>query len=135
MRRSASYVASAPALYARSSGGVAGGRGHCRDSVRGPRTGPAPDGAGSFWQLAVDPSHKGSGLGQRLLSLAEVRVAARGATQVVIDRSSQATDLVSWYLRRDYAPVGCDQLRQRGSLEGSADGLIVASGGGRLSAR
>lgn len=67
---------------------------------------PAPTGAGSFWQLAVDPSQRGTGLGQRLLSLAEARVATRGAAQVVIDTSSQATDLVSWYRRRGYLPVG-----------------------------
>ncbi|MFI5759706.1 GNAT family N-acetyltransferase [Streptomyces sp. NPDC051563] len=67
---------------------------------------PAPTGVGSFWQLAVDPSQRGTGLGQRLLSLAEARVAARGAAQVVIDTSSQATDLVGWYRRRGYVPVG-----------------------------
>lgn len=67
---------------------------------------PAPAGAGSFWQLAVDPSQRGTGLGQRLLSVAEARVAARGATQVVIDTSSQATELVGWYRRRGYVPVG-----------------------------
>ncbi|WP_338931800.1 GNAT family N-acetyltransferase [Streptomyces netropsis] len=67
---------------------------------------PAPAGAGSFWQLAVDPSQRGTGLGQRLLSLAEARVAARGAAQVVIDTSSQATELVGWYRRRGYVPVG-----------------------------
>ncbi|MFD3870126.1 GNAT family N-acetyltransferase [Streptomyces sp. NPDC058623] len=67
---------------------------------------PAPAGAGSFWQLAVDPSQRGTGLGQRLLSVAEARVAARGAAQVVIDTSSQATELVGWYRRRGYVPVG-----------------------------
>lgn len=67
---------------------------------------PASASAGSFWQLAVDPSQRGTGLGQRLLSLAEARVTARGAAQVVIDTSSQATDLVGWYRRRGYAPVG-----------------------------
>ncbi|WP_162688582.1 MULTISPECIES: GNAT family N-acetyltransferase [unclassified Streptomyces] len=67
---------------------------------------PAPSGAGSFWQLAVDPSQWGTGLGQRLLWVAEERVAARGALQVVIDTSSQATELVGWYRRRGYVPVG-----------------------------
>lgn len=67
---------------------------------------PAPAGAGSFWQLAVDPSQRGTGLGQRLLSLAEARVAELGAEQVVIDTSSRATDLVGWYRRRGYVLVG-----------------------------
>ncbi|QMU74592.1 GNAT family N-acetyltransferase [Streptacidiphilus sp. PB12-B1b] len=67
---------------------------------------PAPAGSGSFWQLAVDPSQRGTGLGQRLLSLAEERIAARGSTQVVIDTSAQAADLVGWYGRRGYVPIG-----------------------------
>ncbi|WP_426404004.1 GNAT family N-acetyltransferase [Streptomyces sp. R-07] len=68
---------------------------------------PAPAaGGGSFWQLAVEPSQRGTGLGQRLLTLAESRIAALGSTQVVIDTSSQATELVDWYHRRGYAPIG-----------------------------
>lgn len=67
---------------------------------------PAPATAGSFWQLAVDPSERGTRLGQRLLALAEERIAALGSAQVVIDTSAQATELVGWYRRRGYVPVG-----------------------------
>ncbi|WP_432059410.1 GNAT family N-acetyltransferase [Streptomyces sp. S1] len=67
---------------------------------------PAAPGAGSFWQLAVDPSYREVGLGQRLLSLAEERIAELGSSQVVIDTSAEAVDLVGWYRRRGYAPVG-----------------------------
>ncbi|MFJ5104760.1 GNAT family N-acetyltransferase [Streptomyces sp. NPDC088554] len=67
---------------------------------------PAPAGSGSFWQLAVDPSARGTGLGQRLLNLAEERIAALGPSRVVIDTSTEAVDLVGWYLRRGYVPVG-----------------------------
>ncbi|MFF5423725.1 MULTISPECIES: GNAT family N-acetyltransferase [unclassified Streptomyces] len=67
---------------------------------------PAPAGSGSFWQLAVDPSYRGTGLGQRLLALAEERIAELGSAQVVIDTSAQAVDLVGWYRRRGYVPVG-----------------------------
>ncbi|MFD8144549.1 MULTISPECIES: GNAT family N-acetyltransferase [Streptomyces] len=67
---------------------------------------PAGDGSGSFWQLAVDPSYRGSGLGQRLLSLAEERIAALGSDAVVIDTSADAAELISWYRRRGYVPVG-----------------------------
>ncbi|WP_159043162.1 MULTISPECIES: GNAT family N-acetyltransferase [unclassified Streptomyces] len=67
---------------------------------------PAPAGAGSFWQLAVDPSYRGMGLGHRLLSLAEERIAALGSAQVVIDTSAEAVDLLGWYRRRGYVPVG-----------------------------
>lgn len=67
---------------------------------------PAPAGAGSFWQLAVDPSQRGTGLGHRLLALAESRIAALGSTRVVVDTSAQATELVDWYRRRGYTPIG-----------------------------
>ncbi|MFF9147849.1 GNAT family N-acetyltransferase [Streptomyces sp. NPDC014861] len=67
---------------------------------------PAPVGAGAFWQLAVDPECREWGLGQRLLALAEERISALGSEQVVIDTSAEAVDLVGWYRRRGYAPVG-----------------------------
>ncbi|GLW68910.1 hypothetical protein Kpho02_12090 [Kitasatospora phosalacinea] len=67
---------------------------------------PAPAGAGSFWQLAVDPAYRGTGLGQRLLALAEERIAVLGATEVVIDTSVEAIELVGWYRRRGYDPIG-----------------------------
>ncbi|MET8697470.1 GNAT family N-acetyltransferase [Kitasatospora sp. NPDC004723] len=67
---------------------------------------PAPTGAGSFWQLAVDPRHRKVGLGQQLLALAEDRIVALGASEAVIDTSVQAVDLVGWYRRRGYVPVG-----------------------------
>ncbi|MEU9293816.1 GNAT family N-acetyltransferase [Streptomyces sp. NPDC048266] len=67
---------------------------------------PASAGAGSFWQLAVDPTLRGAGLGQRLLALAEERIAALGSARVVIDTSAEAVDLVGWYRRRGYVPVG-----------------------------
>lgn len=67
---------------------------------------PAGDGSGSFWQLAVDPSRRGTGLGQRLLSLAEERISALGSDAVVIDTSADATELIGWYRRRGYLPVG-----------------------------
>ncbi|MFE4977089.1 GNAT family N-acetyltransferase [Kitasatospora sp. NPDC056651] len=67
---------------------------------------PAPAGMGSFWQLAVDPAYQGTGLGQRLLTLAEERITALGATKVVIDTSTEAAELVGWYRSRGYVPVG-----------------------------
>ncbi|OII62703.1 hypothetical protein BJP40_27690 [Streptomyces sp. CC53] len=97
------------------------GRGECWLAVRGPELVgsvtvaapyllpegyPAPVGVGSFWQLAVDPQCRGTGLGQRLLALAEERIAALGSSQAVIDTSAEAVDLVGWYRRRGYAPVG-----------------------------
>ncbi|MFF4416671.1 GNAT family N-acetyltransferase [Streptosporangium sp. NPDC001559] len=66
---------------------------------------PAPA-AGSFWQLAVDPSRRGTGLGNRLLALAETRIVDLGSSRVVIDTSSQAADLLAWYGRHGYASIG-----------------------------
>ncbi|WP_185909327.1 GNAT family N-acetyltransferase [Streptomyces sp. WAC01280] len=71
-----------------------------------PESYPAPSDAGAFWQLAVDPTFRGTGLGQRLLVLAERRIAALGSAQVAIDTSAEAVELVGWYRRRGYAPVG-----------------------------
>ena len=67
---------------------------------------PAPAGAGSFWQLAVDPAYRGTGLGQQLLTLAEERITVLGATEVVIDTSAEAIEMVGWYRRRGYVPIG-----------------------------
>ncbi len=67
---------------------------------------PGPEGAGSFWQLAVDPARRGSGLGRRLLALAESRIAALDSEHVVIDTAAQAAELLGWYRRRGYAPIG-----------------------------
>lgn len=71
-----------------------------------PKGYPAAAGAGSFWQLAVDPTYQGAGLGQRLLTLAEERIVALGSTVAVIDTSVEAVELVGWYRRRGYVPVG-----------------------------
>ncbi|MCM2579743.1 GNAT family N-acetyltransferase [Streptomyces meridianus] len=71
-----------------------------------PETYPAPAGAGAFWQLAVDPLYRAKGLGQQLLTLAEQRLAALGSAEVVIDTSAQAVDLIGWYRRHGYVPVG-----------------------------
>lgn len=67
---------------------------------------PTPIGAGSFWQLAVDPARRGIGLGNRLLALAETRIADLGSSRVVIDTSSRATDLLAWYGRHGYTSIG-----------------------------
>ncbi|MFI7539522.1 GNAT family N-acetyltransferase [Streptosporangium sp. NPDC049376] len=67
---------------------------------------PAPTAAGSFWQLAVAPSRRGTGLGSRLLTLAETRIADLGSSRVMIDTSSQAADLLAWYGRHGYSSIG-----------------------------
>lgn len=78
---------------------------------------PAPVHAGSFWQLAVDPARRGTGLGHRLLTLAETRITALGAS---IDsdryfrtghRSHRLVRPARLHVDRDME-VGSHQLRQ-----------------------
>jgi GNAT superfamily N-acetyltransferase len=67
---------------------------------------PGPAIAGTFSQLAVLPSHRGTGFGRQLLEFAENRLVELGADDVVIDTSSLATQLIAWYERRGYRSVG-----------------------------
>ena len=74
--------------------------------LESPQGYPAGPHAGTFYQLAVSPEHCGKGLGGQLLRVAEQRILELGATEVVIDTSCRATDLLAWYERHGYAPVG-----------------------------
>ena len=67
---------------------------------------PAGAQAGTFSQLAVLPILRGTGLGHRLLCLAEKRIAELGRNEAVIDTSSLASELIAWYQRRGYRKVG-----------------------------
>lgn len=67
---------------------------------------PAPEGAGTFYQLAVEPLFQGQGLGDTLVRHAETRIRDLGSRTVAIDTSRQAVDLIAWYLRRGYVEAG-----------------------------
>jgi ribosomal protein S18 acetylase RimI-like enzyme len=67
---------------------------------------PAHGNAGTFYQLAIDPAWRGTGLGGHLLGIAERRIEELGASEVVIDTSELASDLISWYERRGYERCG-----------------------------
>lgn len=67
---------------------------------------PAGTRSGSFYQLAVVPEYRGTGLGNDLLCLAEKRIAELGGNEIVIDTSSLASELIAWYERRGYVAVG-----------------------------
>lgn len=60
----------------------------------------------TFSQLAVLPEVRAKGFGSRLVSFAERRLGELGASDVVIDTSCLATDLIAWYERRGYVSVG-----------------------------
>ncbi|HYW31605.1 MAG TPA: GNAT family N-acetyltransferase [Gemmatimonas sp.] len=67
---------------------------------------PALARTATFYQLAVLPTYQRRGLGERLLDLAESQVRAAGLSEIAIDTSDRATDLIEWYVRRGYRAVG-----------------------------
>ena len=67
---------------------------------------PAPEGTGTFYQLAVRPDRQCAGLGSNLVEFAERRTRELGGTAVTIDTSIRATELLDWYRRRGYRERG-----------------------------
>lgn len=67
---------------------------------------PSTPQAGRFSQLAVDPTGRGTGLGRALLVHAERRLTSLGCDAVVVDTSSTADELLSWYARGATPPWG-----------------------------
>ncbi|MGI8923196.1 MAG: GNAT family N-acetyltransferase [Fimbriimonadales bacterium] len=60
----------------------------------------------SFGQFAVEPSLQRSGIGSRLIELAEGRALETGATELALDTAEGATRLIGLYERRGYRLVG-----------------------------
>jgi ribosomal protein S18 acetylase RimI-like enzyme len=63
----------------------------------------------SIWylsMLAIDPLRQAEGLGRTLLSEAESRIKAQGATRVKITVIWVRQALLEWYERRGYQPTG-----------------------------
>lgn len=58
-----------------------------------------------FGQFAVEPSLRGSGLGSLLLTHAEQRALALGATELALDTAEPAQDLIAYYARRGFRVV------------------------------
>lgn len=67
---------------------------------------PALTPAATYYQLAVLPTHQSRGLGRQLVGLAERRIREQGISNLAIDTSSEATDLIDWYRRLGYREVG-----------------------------
>lgn len=63
-------------------------------------------GAMIMGQFAVEPSLQRSGLGSRLLSKAEALAVELGAVELLLDTSEHAAELIAFYTRRRYEPVG-----------------------------
>ena len=71
----------------------------------------ARPGMACFQQFAVEPALQGTGLGSRLLRLAEERARELGATEIALDTAEGATHLVRYYEARGYALAGHVQFR------------------------
>ncbi|MBV7482433.1 GNAT family N-acetyltransferase [Bordetella sp. BOR01] len=56
----------------------------------------------SLGQFAIDPEWQSSGLGGRLMALAETRAVQTGAAEIALDTAEPATHLIEWYSRRGY---------------------------------
>jgi len=59
-----------------------------------------------FQQFAVHPDWQQCGVGSQLLAQAELCAAAAGYAFLSADTAAAATDLVAYYRRRGYGPVG-----------------------------
>ena len=64
-------------------------------------------GTGYFGMLSVSPTLQSSGLGRRLVAVAEAELKARfGARRVVFNVFPQRESLIAWYARQGYAATG-----------------------------
>jgi GNAT superfamily N-acetyltransferase len=63
------------------------------------------DDVAGFGQLAVRPSHQGSGIGSSLLNLVERRASQKGVKMLALDTSEHATHLIAFYQAKGYSFV------------------------------
>lgn len=56
----------------------------------------------SIGQFGVEPDLQASGIGSRLMDLAEERARGTGAEELALDTSEGALHLIAWYERRGY---------------------------------
>ena len=60
------------------------------------------DDVASFGQFAVEPTLQASGLGRRLMTIAEDRALATGAREIALDTAETAAHLIAWYTKLGY---------------------------------
>lgn len=63
----------------------------------------------SFGQFAIDPTHQGLGFGSELMDFIESRARELGATELALDTSEKASQLIQMYKSRGYAQVSTAQ--------------------------
>ena len=62
-----------------------------------------------FGQFAVDPAYQRQGVGAALMDWIEGEAQSGGAAELALDTSEHAADLIAYYARRGYRPVGTVQ--------------------------
>lgn len=63
----------------------------------------------SFGQFAIHPKKQGQGLGSKIMDFLEKRAAEIGATELALDTSEKAQDLIRMYQKRGYQIVAHTQ--------------------------
>ena len=62
-----------------------------------------------FGQFAVDPELQGRGLGSSMMNMLESRALQMGASELALDTSEHADNLIAMYTKRGYRHVGYAQ--------------------------
>jgi GNAT superfamily N-acetyltransferase len=60
------------------------------------------DDVGHFGQFSVRPSHQRRGIGSRLIEIVEQRARDEGVSELALDTSERASDLIAMYSRKGY---------------------------------
>jgi GNAT superfamily N-acetyltransferase len=60
----------------------------------------------AFFQFAVEPDLRGTGIGRALLDHVEARAKELGATEIALDTAKPATDLIEMYEHLGYRVIG-----------------------------
>ena len=78
-----------------------------------------------FWAVRVFPPLQGAGLGRRLMTEAEARMAARGAESVELGVEWDNPDARRFYRRLGYRPVGARRDVERFSFRGQPQEMAL----------
>lgn len=66
------------------------------------------NGTAMVWELHLDPEHRGSGTGRRLLAHVEAAAAAQGLTKVVCETQTKNVPAIGFYRACGYSIEGVD---------------------------
>jgi predicted N-acetyltransferase YhbS len=66
----------------------------------------------SYGQFAVHPQFQKSGIGSKLIKLVEEQAKSDNAKEIAVDTAEGATELISYYSKRDYKFVAYTQWKE-----------------------